>query len=148
MTNDPNLERTNPVREVRESSEPGAVQRQEVVYDPNKERIALLYRVSQFIWLLSGALMVTLGLRFILKLMAANPDNVFAAVLYRFTDIFLWPFFGLTITPQTHGVVLEIPTLIAILIYALLTWALVKLIWIIFQPGESRRVTTYHQERR
>ncbi len=148
MSNDPNLEKTNPVREVRESRQPGAIQRQEVVYDPGKERIAFLYRLSQFIWLLSGALLATLGLRFILKLMAANPANVFAALLYRFTDIFLWPFFGLTVTPATHGVVLEIPTLIAIVIYALLTWALVKLIWILFEPGESRRVTTYHQEHR
>lgn len=146
MTNDPNPNNAEQFREVRENRQPGSYNREEVVIDAARERRVLLNRLSQLIWLLGGALMVLLGIRFILKLIAANPANPFAVLVYRFTDLFLWPFFGLTVTPQSGGIVLEIYTLIAIAIYALITWAVVKLLWVIFAPSRTRQVTSYHQE--
>ena len=148
MTNNPNQDNAEQFREVRENRQPGYYNREEVVVDAARERQVLLTRVSQLFWLLGGVLMALLGIRFVLKLIAANPANPFALVVYRFTDLFLWPFFGLTVTPQSDGIVLEIYTLIAIAIYALITWAVVKLIWVLFAPSRSRQVTTYHQEHR
>ncbi len=148
MTIDPNHEDAERIREVREQRIPGAVQRQEWVVDRAQERQVLLYRLSQLIWLVSGIVLSLMGIRFILKLVAANPANVFAALVYQLTNVFLWPFFGLTITPRAGGVTLEFFTLVAILIYALITWAVVKLIWILFAPGRTGSVTTYHEENR
>jgi len=147
MTNDPNIEDADRVQEIRETHSPGEVNREEVVYDTGRERQATLVRITQLVWLLGGLLIGLLGIRFILKLIAANPANPFAALVYQFTDVFLWPFAGLTVTPGVGNVVLEIPTLIGILIYALITWAVVKIIWVLFAPNRSRRVTTYRQNR-
>ena len=70
----------------------------------------------------------------------ANPNNLFAQHLYSFTGLFLWPFAGLTRSPSTSGFVLEIPAVIAMLVYALVGWVLASLVWIIFARSGSRSV--------
>lgn len=73
-----------------------------------------------------------IGLRFLLKLMAANPANPFAQLVYFFTEPFLWPFRGITFTPAFGGVEIEFFALIAILVYFLLAWVITRLIWLLF----------------
>ena len=91
-----------------------------------------LYKISQFIWLCFGILEGLIGLRILLKLMAANPDNPFARLIYGITDVFLWPFVGLTMTPAANGVVLEIHSIVALFVYALVSLLADRLIRIIF----------------
>jgi hypothetical protein len=127
----------------------GAVREERVTRDSGAERVGLAQKASQAIWMLGGLLEALLGLRFLLKLIAANPNSPFAQALYQFTDIFLWPFQALTATPATsEGVVLEIPTLFAMLVYALATWVAVKLVMLIIVPPTSERVTVYRREER
>src|SRR5262245_65831760 len=83
--------------EVVASEHGGVVRRQEVVRDVSYERQQALTQISQFIWLLFGALEALIALRIFLKLIAANPANPFARLVYGLTDLFLWPFFGLTV---------------------------------------------------
>ena len=113
--------------------------------DVNQEQRVQVYRFTQLIWLLFGILEALLGLRIILKLIAANPANPFASLVFNITQLFIWPFQGLTATPQAGGMVLEISTLIAMLVYAIVGWALVKLSWILLYNPTSRRVV--HEER-
>ena len=120
--------------------------RQEVVENISAEKNMALSRVIQFIWLLTGILEAMIGLRFILKLIAANPNAPFAQLVYSFTDLFLWPFQGLTATPSANGMVLEISALIAMLVYALLTWIVAKLLWLLFASKPVRSVRTYERE--
>lgn len=101
-----------------------------VVVDESLESRRTADQVASFIWVLFGLLIGALGLRFALKLIGANPENAFASALYQFTELFLWPFFGITGTPSAQGMVFEIPTLIAIAVYALVAWAIVKLVWL------------------
>jgi hypothetical protein len=96
------------------------------------ERRAALTRITQLIWFFAGVLEALLGIRFVLKLLAANPEAGFATFVYGITEVFLAPFAGLTATPSASGAVLEIPTLIAMLVYALVAWGIVRLIWILF----------------
>ncbi len=100
--------------------------------EPNRNRQIFTYKITQLIWLLLGILEGLLALRFLLKLIAANPGSPIASVIYAFTGLFLGPFQGLTITPAAGGIVLEISTLIAMLIYGLAGWALERLVWLIF----------------
>ncbi len=79
-------------------------------------------------WVVDGLI----GLRFLLKLMAANPDNPFAALIYFLSRPFVAIFVGLTPTPSFAGIQIEFFDLIAILVYFLLAWALVRLLWILF----------------
>ena len=91
-----------------------------------------LRRVSGLINL--GAMVVAglVGLRFILKLMAANPANPFAALVYFLSAPFVAIFVGLTPTPSFAGIQIEFYDLIAILVYFLLAWAVIRLLWILF----------------
>ena len=100
--------------------------------EPDREFRIFTFKATELVWLLFGGLEVLLGLRFALKLIAANPASPIAALIYAITDLFLFPFSGLTVTPSAGGMVLEIPTLFAMLIYALIGWAFERLIWVIF----------------
>jgi hypothetical protein len=91
-----------------------------------------LRRISGLINLAALVIIGLIGLRFILKLMAANPSNPFAALVYFLSAPFVAIFVGLTPTPSFSGIEIEFFDLIAILVYFLLAWAIIKLIWILF----------------
>ncbi len=118
----------------------------QVVEDLNAERRLVVSRIAQLIWLLFGFLEALIGLRVALKLIAANPNNPFASLIYAFTDLFLWPFRGLTMTPSFNGMVLEIPAIIAIAVYALVGWLLIRMVWVLFYNPASRTVRTVERE--
>lgn len=91
-----------------------------------------LVRLTGLIQLAFVILNGLIGLRFLLKLMAANPLNPFAQIVYFLTEPFLWLFQGITYTPTLGGVQIEFFSLIAIIVYSLICWILVKLIWLLF----------------
>jgi uncharacterized protein YggT (Ycf19 family) len=95
------------------------------------QRQIVLRKITRFIWWATGVLEGLIGLRVVLKLMAANPGNPFANFVYAITNIFLWPFQGLTATPQADGVILEISSVIAMMVYLLLAWVVVELFWLV-----------------
>jgi uncharacterized protein YggT (Ycf19 family) len=87
-----------------------------------------------------------LGLRFLLRLIAANPNSPFARLIYNVTAPFLFPFEALTATPSAGAVVVEIPTLIAILVYLALGWVVVRLMWVLSSRPSARESTTYERD--
>ena len=91
-----------------------------------------LRRITALIQLAFGVLNGTIGLRFLLKLMAADPQNPFASLIYFITQPFLWMFQGLTRTPSFEGIEVEFFSLIAIVVYSLIGWVTVQLLWILF----------------
>jgi hypothetical protein len=97
------------------------------------EQRRTLLTLSELIWLAFGVLEGLIGLRILLRLMAANPASPFAHLIYATTQPFLWPFVGLTVTPAAEGVVLEISSIIALFVYALLSVLVQRLIWIMFE---------------
>lgn len=92
----------------------------------------LLFKISQFIWLAFGVLEGLIGLRFFLKLIAANPNNPFANFIYLITQPFLYPFVGLTPTITVGGVSVEVYALVALVVYALISILIERLIRIAF----------------
>lgn len=118
--------------------------------EPERERRIFTFKATQLIWLLFGILEVLIGLRILLKLIAANPGSPITALIYKFTDFFLAPFAGLTATPSAGGMVLEISSFFAMIIYALIGWALERLIWLIFYRPRGHTVeifeTTSHED--
>ena len=91
-----------------------------------------LRRITGLIQLAFGVLNGTIGLRFLLKLMAANPENPFASLIYFITQPFIWIFQDLTRTPSFEGIQVEFFSLIAIVVYALIGWIIIQLMWILF----------------
>lgn len=119
------------------------VHEEQVVQDYNLEYRETLRRVSQFIWLLFGGLEGLLGVRVILRAIGANPGNVFTAFVYQLSDLFLWPFRSIVADPSFQNLTLEVTTIIAMLVYALLGWIFVRLIWVVFYRTPTSQVTTY-----
>ena len=100
--------------------------------EPEREQRIFTFKATQLVWLLFGVLEAMIALRIGLKLIGANAASPIAVFIYGFTDLFLWPFAGLTATPAVGGMVLEITSVIAMLVYALIAWALERSIWVIF----------------
>lgn len=132
--------------EVRVVRDYDSERRERVVHDFGAERRATMEKVAATIWFLGGLLEALIGLRFLLKLIAANPNTPFVSFIYGLSDVFLWPFAGLTVTPSANGMVLEISSLVAMVVYAILTWAAVRLFWLVFSPTEARRVSVHRRE--
>jgi hypothetical protein len=83
------------------------------------------------IWYVEGLLLVLLAFRFVLALLGANPANAFANFIYATTFPFVAPFFSLFGYTATYGVAqLEVYTLVAMAVYAIAGWGVVKLITI------------------
>ena len=122
------------------------VHEEHVVQDVNLEYREALYKVSQFIWLLFGGLEALIGIRVILLLIGANPANPFTAFVYQLSQLFLWPFQNIVANPGIQNFVLEITSIVAMIVYPLIGWAIVRLIWVLFYRRPTSQVTTYHRE--
>lgn len=121
------------------------VYQERVVRDVGAEERMVLNKATQFIWLIGGLVEGLIAMRVFLKLIAANPNSAFARLIYGITDLLVWPFVGLTATPTAGGMVLEIPSLIAMIVFAVGFYILVKLIWLFFEQPRARSVTTYER---
>jgi len=100
--------------------------------EPEREQRIFTFKATQLVWLVFGILETLILLRIVLKVLGANSVSPIATFIYGFTDLFLWPFKGLMGAPAADGMVLEISSLIAVVIYALIAYALAKIIWVIF----------------
>ncbi len=103
------------------------------------------WRASQLVYLFFGVIDGLLLIRFVLKLLAANPHSPFASWVYSFTGFFLAPFRNLLPSIGNEQSVLETSVLIAILVYALLGWALERFVTVVFYRNVtvSRRSGRY-----
>jgi hypothetical protein len=115
--------------------------------EPERERRIFTFKATQVVWLLLSIFEALLALRFVLKLIGANPASPFAVALYGFTGLFLFPFTSLIGAPALGGMVLEVSTLIAMLVYGLIAWAVERIIFVIFyRPrGPVTETTTTDQ---
>ncbi len=90
------------------------------------------WRAVQLIYLVFGVIDGLLLIRMVLKLLGANPHAGFSNWLYSVTDVFLVPFKNLLPTIGNEQSQLEMSLVIAILVYALIGWAIARLFAIVF----------------
>ncbi len=103
-----------------------------VEHENGQEQRITTYKVTQLIWLLLGILEALLALRFVFKMIGVNSANSFATLLYDVTGLFLKPFASLTSAPTADGMVLEISTVIAMVVYLLIAWAFERIVYVLF----------------
>ena len=117
--------------------------------EQGREQRIFSFKTSQLIWLFLGILEAFIALRIGLKLIGANPDSPIVALIYGFTYLFLFPFEGMTATPSAGGMVLELSSFFAMGIYALIAWAVERIVWLIFYRPRGAVVavteTTTHE---
>lgn len=91
--------------------------------------------VERLVYFFFGVLEVFLAFRLIFKLMGASLGNAFVGLIYGVAGIFILPFQGIFHQGYAQGInttsVLEPSTLVAILVYGVLAWGIVKLIRIV-----------------
>ncbi len=106
----------------------------------------ILLRWTRLIYLAFAAIEALIGLRVLLKLIAANPNNAFASFVYGLTDRLLWPFLNLTATPSSGDMVLDLPAFIGMFVYMLVSWLVVRLIWVLLGPTPERSGSSLPQD--
>ncbi len=125
-----------------------AFQREEVYHENAvAEQRQTLTQISALIGFFFGILEGLIGIRVLLRLIDANPANPFAMLVYNFTALFLAPFNGLVPSPAVDGMVLEVSSIIAIIVYALVAWALIRLVWLLFYRPAAHTVSRYERDR-
>jgi len=128
------------------TQQPGYAATEQVTRDVAAERRQTWSMVNRIMWSAVGLLEILLGLRFVLKLIAANPASGFAALIYGITAPFIAPFALLVGTPTSGGIILEVTTLIAMTIYALIFWGITHVLQIVADRPSARTVTRSVQE--
>jgi uncharacterized protein YggT (Ycf19 family) len=107
--------------------------------------VAPTRRAIEVCYLVFGIIDGLLLIRLVLKLLGANPLAGFSSFVYGLTDVFLAPFRNLLpVVGGSSGAVLEMSVVIAIIVYALIGWALARLIAILF----ARNVTVARRSSR
>lgn len=102
--------------------------------DPARERLPSVsptHRASQILYLLLGIVETLIILRVVLKLLAANSGVGFVRFAYGVSAPLMAPFQGIFPTSVSHNSVLELSSLVAIAVYALLAWGIVRIVFIL-----------------
>jgi YggT family protein len=105
-----------------------------------ENRLGNARRSNTYIWVVNsiywvvGMLEILLALRFALRFFGANPQNEFARMINNFSAPFIAPFSTLFISPTSDGGanIFDVNILIAIIVYALLSYLVVSLVRFIF----------------
>jgi len=101
-------------------------------HEAGREQRVATFKTTQLIWLLLGLLEAAIALRIIFKLVGVNEANSFATLLYSVTGFFLAPFASLAKAPAAGGSVLEVSSIIAMIVYLLIGWALERIVYVLF----------------
>lgn len=90
------------------------------------------FTARRVVYYILGILEVLLGFRLIFKLLGANPNSSFVYFIYSISQVFLVPFNAIFRSSAAQGIetkaVLEPSTIIAMIVYALFAWGIIKLI--------------------
>ena len=121
----------------------GLEHREELVRNRAAEQQLAIYRTAHLISFFFGCVEVLIGIRVVLHLIGANQANPFASFIFGVSSFFLAPFFGLVGSPAAGRYVLEIPSIVAIVVYALLAWGLVSLLQTFAVQAATRSYSTY-----
>lgn len=99
-------------------------------------------RISQVVWTIVGFIEALIAIRFILKLIGANAGNGFVNFIYGFSDFFVKPFLGIVSDPTSGNSILEVNSLIAMLVYLVLGWVVIRIVWLIYDVTAPTRTET------
>ena len=96
-------------------------------------------RAVQAVWWIVGLIEVLIAIRFVLKLLGANPAP-FVRFMYDLTWPLVAPFHGIFNTAQEGRSILEPESLVAMAVYALIGWGIVSLIRLMSRPRSTTTV--------
>lgn len=86
-----------------------------------------LFRGVQIVWYITSIVEALLVLRFVLKLLGANPGAGFTNFVYSLSSVFVSPFQAVFKNAAVKGSVFEWTTLLAMIVYYILAMGIIKL---------------------
>ncbi|HYE22105.1 MAG TPA: YggT family protein [Verrucomicrobiae bacterium] len=101
-----------------------------IVHETQDYSVRPHYRATQVVWYIAYFIEALLGIRFILRLIGANPAAGFTDLIYTITAPLVAPFNNIVRNARIEGSVFDWNTLIAMVVYWLLAWAIVRLFFI------------------
>lgn len=125
----------------------------EAVVDPAAERAASVDWFGRVIWFVVGLADILLAIRFVLLMAGANRGTGFAELIYGITNPLVAPFAGLfgraiTYPGAAATGVIEWESLVAILVWSLVGFAVVKIADLLLGTNRNRGVVVNDVERR
>jgi hypothetical protein len=103
-----------------------------VVKAPIEKEATSFQTFEYLVYFFFGVLEILLAFRLVLKLMGASLSSAFVGLIYGLSGIFIAPFEGIFRRGFSQGIettsVLEPATLVAIIVYAVVAWGIVKLV--------------------
>lgn len=116
------------------------ITKETITVSPVKKEATDSQTTEYLVYFLFGALEILLAFRLVFKLIGASVYSAFVAIIYSITGFFILPFEGIFRRWFNQGVettsILEPSTLVAIIVYAVLAWGIVKLVRI--SSGEKQ----------
>ena len=99
------------------------------------------YRAVQIIWFVTSVITTLIAIRFVLKLLGASLQSGFVTFIYNLTDPLVAPFRAIFPAASGQNSTVDVASLVAIVIYALVGWGLVSLVKLITAPKGAREVS-------
>ncbi len=97
----------------------------------------------KIVYYILGVFEAIFAFRLVFKLLGANPGSTFVSLIYTISGAFLTPFSGIFRSAINEGIetksVLEPTTIIAMIVYALIAYGIVRLIEI-YQTPKNKRI--------
>lgn len=109
----------------------------QVQNQPTPQETKTLFHTTRIVWYIFYVVEVLLGFRFVLKLLGANQGAGFTDLIYTLSSIPLAPFRFVFPTNAVGGAVFEWSTILAMAVYWVLVWGIVRLVLM------GRTVDTY-----
>jgi uncharacterized protein YggT (Ycf19 family) len=102
----------------------------------------VIFKFYQILWYILGVIEVLLAFRFALKLMGASPYSPFVQLINIMSAPFAEPFRGVLPINQFNNNAIEWSTLIAMVVWLVITWGLVALAQFIKPTNPNEVVQT------
>lgn len=105
--------------------------------------------LSGLLSLIIGVIAILIAIRVVLKLLVANTESGFTTFIYNVTGPLVAPFQNIFGTPAADsGAVFEISSILAIAIYLLVGWLLIKLVQLVIDRPTSGVSVTRNVDQR
>ena len=119
--------RQTEVKEQGTATDTGNVSRRTVATD---EKVSGALLAQRIVYYIGGAIMVLLAMRFVLLLLGASRASGFVNFIYSLSGAFVAPFSGIFKRPVYGTSTFDSATIVAVIVYAILTVGIAKLLTI------------------
>lgn len=100
-----------------------------------------------FINFIFGIIELIIASRIIFRLLGANPSTPFVVWTYQISGSLIYPFHGIFPSPVlSSGYILEIPAIVALLVYAVIAYLITQVIWFASIRSTRRSTSTGETE--